>query len=306
MSTPDVIAEQLTARLAESVSLAVGRFSDDSVAGERLALSRSTAEALRGIARPMVDRLRTARAVPYTAGNEVEGEEYFLVSDAETLADLGPFRRLALNLGSMPMTRPADLDGSLDVTAAGFGDEDAARVVAVQKADPRRGHRGGRFFALGAQQLTLLDEPLFAFSPRFDFVVGPDWAVVLNQRAFESLLRHVSQVEKRIGGWVSSITTHLPMAPGSADALRAVAMRDSRTWRRLREISHRGHLSRITVDQVRAYSVRVGLDADTVVQDGQLVFDPAERFGFLHLLNEDLYRGDLTDEVYEAQRKAPT
>jgi hypothetical protein len=38
---------------------------------------------------------------------------------------------------------------------------------------------------------------------------------------------------------------------------------------------------------------------------GELVFDPAERFSFFHLLNEDLYRGALTDETFEAQRKTP-
>ena len=37
---------------------------------------------------------------------------------------------------------------------------------------------------------------------------------------------------------------------------------------------------------------------------GRLTFDPAQRFSFLHLLNEDLYKGQLTDELFEAQRKA--
>ena len=42
----------------------------------------------------------------------------------------------------------------------------------------------------------------------------------------------------------------------------------------------------------------------TVVAGGRLTFDPAQRFSFLHLLNEDLYKGQLTDELFEAQRKA--
>lgn len=152
----------------------------------------------------------------------------------------------------------------------------------------------------------MLEEPVFAFSPTIDFLVGPDWAVVLRQRPFEALLRHVSQVEQRIGGWVESITTHLPMDSGSAATLRDVAMRDSRTWRRLREIHQRGHLANVSIEQVRDYAGRVGLDVNNVVRDGKLVFDPADRFGFLHLLNEDLYRGPLTDDVYEAQRKMTT
>ncbi|PYF98333.1 protein of unknown function [Georgenia satyanarayanai] len=305
MSQEDV-ATNVEARLAESVSLAVGRLADGSLSKARLGLDARTADALRDLGRPVVERLRGAPAVPYTAGNEIEGDEYFLVTDTDTLGDLAPFRELALDLGSMPMTRPAELDASIGVSAAGYGDDDAARVVAVQKSDPRMGHRGGRFFAIGAQRLTLVEEPLFAFSPRFDFLVGPDWAVVLNQKAFESLLRHVSQVEQRIAGWVDGITTHLPMSAGSVESLRDVALRDSRTWRRLREINQRGHLAHVTIDDVRDYSDRVGLDPEHVVKDGELVFDPAERFGFLHLLNEDLYRGYLTDEVYEARRKSTT
>jgi hypothetical protein len=304
--TPDDAADQLQARLTESVTLCVGRLVGGGLERARLAIDQGAAGALRTQAAPVVERLRTAEAVPYTAGNELGDDQYFWVQDPDTLEDLVPFRILAAELGSMPVTRPADLDATVGVTATGFGDDDATRVVVVQKADPRLKHRGGRFFALGADTLRLLDEPVFAFSPTVDFLVAHDWAVVLRQQPFEALLRHVSQVEQRIGGWVESITAHLPMVAGSAAALREVAMRDSRTWRRLREIHQRGHLAKVTIEDVRDYGARVGLDVDRVVRDGQLVFDPADRFGFLHLLNEDLYRGPLTDEVYEAQRKAAT
>lgn len=46
------------------------------------------------------------------------------------------------------------------------------------------------------------------------------------------------------------------------------------------------------------------MDVDKVVSNGQLVFDPEERFTIMELLNEDLFRGPLTDELFEAQRKA--
>ena len=80
--------------------------------------------------------------------------------------------------------------------------------------------------------------------------------------------------------------------------------RDIVTWRRLRDIEHRGHLATVTLDQVRDYAGHVGLEPDKVVVDDELVFDPAERFGFLHLLNEDLYTGPLTGEAFESQRKS--
>jgi hypothetical protein len=54
---------------------------------------------------------------------------------------------------------------------------------------------------------------------------------------------------------------------------------------------------------VRTYASLVGLDPDTVVVGDRLAFDPAQRFTFLHLLNEDLYKGQLTDVLFEAHRK---
>ena len=94
------------------------------------------------------------------------------------------------------------------------------------------------------------------------------------------------------------------MSASSIDSLREVALRDSRTWRRLRDIERRGHLAHVTLDQVGAYAGEVGLNSATVIVNGELVFDPSERFGFLHLLNEDLYNGPLTGEAFESQRKA--
>ena len=40
------------------------------------------------------------------------------------------------------------------------------------------------------------------------------------------------------------------------------------------------------------------------IRDGKLVFEPADRLSFLHLLNDELYRGFVTDVTFEAQRKA--
>ena len=100
------------------------------------------------------------------------------------------------------------------------------------------------------------------------------------------------------------ITDHLPKASASVAALEEVALRDSRVWRKLREIRRRGHRASVDLKEVTRYAKRMGLDPKTIVQDGQLVFDPTNRFSFLHLLNEDLYKGPLT-EAFEAQRKAP-
>lgn len=118
------------------------------------------------------------------------------------------------------------------------------------------------------------------------------------------MFRQIGLVEKHVSTWIKGITDHLPMSQVSIASLREVAMKDSRTWRRLRDIDRRGHLARVDLDRVRTYAGEVGLDPAKMVIAGELVFDPSERFGFLHLLNEDLYKGPLTGEAFESQRKA--
>ena len=154
------------------------------------------------------------------------------------------------------------------------------------------------------QRLERLEGPTFAFYTNFDLVLSPNWAVVVNQSEFERLFRDAGLVEQHIAEWVAGIGEHLPWAPGAVDALAEVALRDSRIWRRLREINRRGHLATVTIDQVRDYATQMELGVDDLVVDEQLVFEPDERFTILHLLNEDLFRGPLTQARFEAQRKS--
>lgn len=118
--------------------------------------------------------------------------------------------------------------------------------------------------------------------------------------------REIGLIDKHVRGWVTGITDRLPMTPASEAELLRVAREDSQTWRRLREIRRRGHLARVELADVLKYANKVGLDPKSIVRQGKLVFDPGIRFGFLHLLNEDLYRGDLANVTFEAQRKAAT
>lgn len=178
------------------------------------------------------------------------------------------------------------------------------RVVFAKRTNPSVAYSRGKFFAIGQERLRRLDEPAFSFSPGFDLVVSSSWAIVLNLTSFERLFRDIGIVDRHLTGWVQEITDHLPMSQSNADALTEVARRDSRTWRKLRDIQARGHLSSVTLDMVVEYAAEMGLDPAAIVKDGELVFDATDRFSFLHLLNEDLFRGALTSEAFEAQRKA--
>lgn len=94
---------------------------------------------------------------------------------------------------------------------------------------------------MAQDQLRRLEEPVFSFSPGFDLIVTDEWVIVLNQTAFERLYRDLGLIDRHVSEWLKGITDYLPMAESSVAALREVALRDSRTWRKLREI-RRGSL----------------------------------------------------------------
>ncbi|HEX9992632.1 MAG TPA: hypothetical protein VGB14_06880 [Acidimicrobiales bacterium] len=303
MASLDDVRADVAARSDEAVSVVVGRKgTDGEVDAAKLALADDAAEAFRDLARQSLEDLGRRQSVPYTVDAELNRGELFVIDDADDLAELGDLTELADQAATLPIRAPRDLDLGIQFYAVVVGDD--TRVTLVRRTDPRIGFRRGGWIAIGRQQLTKLEEPVFSFSPGFDFVLGPGWAVILNQISFERLFRDIGLIDKHVQGWVEGITDHLPMEPVSVAALLRVARDDSRTWRRLREIRRRGHLANIELAEVRKYARRVGIDPKSIIRNGKLVFDPGERFSFLHLLNEDLYRGFLTDVTFEAQRKA--
>lgn len=302
-SLPEITAE-LTDKVEQAVSLVVTRKGEEvALDARKVNLANDAADAFRALCRDLVESLPKRTVVTYTADAELTGSEIFVIDDEDTLDELADLRELATQASTLPNTAPQDLNVSIQLYAVVVGD--ATRAVFVRRADPTMSFKAGRVFAVGQQQLRLLEEPVFRFSPGFDLVLTDEWVVVLSQAAFERLYRDIGLIDQHVSEWVKGITDYLPMAKESISALTDVASRDSRLWRKLREIRRRGHLAAVDLKEVTRYAKRMGLDPKKIVQDNQLVFDPTERFSFLHLLNEDLYKGPLTDEAFEAQRKAP-
>jgi Domain of unknown function (DUF4868) len=299
------IRSELASAIDGAVSVVVARrTSDADLDAAKLALAQDAADAFRDLARQCLDDLDGRLAVQYTADAELGRGEAFIVDDPADLAELADLSNLAGQAATLAVTPPRDLDLRIQFYGVVLGDD--ARLILIRRTDPQIAYRGGRWLAIAGERLTKLEEPAFSFSPGFDLILHARWTLILNQGAFERLFREIGLIDKHIRSWVRGITDHLPMDSSSADELVRVAHGDSRLWRRLREIQRRGHLARVELADVRKYARRVGLDPNAIIRNGQLVFDASERFSFLHLLNEDLYRGPLTDETFEAQRKAAT
>ena len=298
----DEVVEDLNSVLGQAISLVVGRLAGQEIETQRLLIQGDVGQAFADQTEEVNQRIGAATVVAYEANAELNSGEVFLIEEDATLVELNAFTVFADDIGAIQAVSPGELDLKIKFYAVAVGDQD--RVVYVKKTDPSVAHKAGRFFAVGQERLTRVQEPDFSFSADFDFVLGPGWAVVLNQKSFEMLFRSVGLVQQHVDSWIEGVTDHLPMASESLDKLREVAIADSRLWRRLKEIKSRGHLANVTLKDVRTYAKAMDMDPDTVVEGDELVFDPAQRFGFLQLLNEDLYRGQLTKTIFESQRKA--
>lgn len=244
-----------------------------------------------------------ATRVDFTADAELLDNQVFLIDQAEVLTELDHLRQVvegASGLDAVPPAQLSELHIEFYGVAAG---NDLPRLGFVKKANPVKVARRGQLFTTGRARLAAIEDPLIALDSTFDFVLGDDWAAVLDQRHYELLVRSSPTMQAHIAAWVDGISLALPLSTASETALREAATRDSRLWGRLRAINQRGHLAAVDMKKLRTYAKAMGLDPDKIIVDGQLEFAADDRFTMVKLLNEDLYSGGLTGERFEAQRK---
>lgn len=305
MGLSDALAAAASAVEGESeLSLVVGQSRGTPPAFEfhAVRLSSDIATDFREIARTWLAGLQDHTVVPYEAMTELDSNEVFLIEDPETLAELQDLSGLVNVAVELPELPASGLDHKLGLYGVVAGDDD--RVVFMKRSDPQVGHSRSRgLIASFRARLERLTAPTFAFYDRFDFALSSSWALVVQQSAFEKAFRDAGLVEQHVDEWVDVVASSLPWAAGAVDELRVAARGDSRMWRRLRDIHRRGHLAAVTIDQVKEYAEEVGLDAADLVVNDELVFEQADKFKLLQLLNEDLFRGPLTGETFEAHRK---
>ena len=306
MVTAAKVIEASRAHVADAVGLLVARLADDGrVEGAKLHLSANVADSFRGYCLGALDWLATATEQSYSDGAELDANAFFLIDDMAILDELsaiGDLRTAIETLAEHPSRRARPDDPAVRRRRRQRRRPRAVRASHQPAARPRR------------RQEVLRHRRRAPDTPRRAGVQLRSEVRLPRRRRLGDRPRPavVRDALPRRSGWspptshggsVASPTT-CPMDAADVESLRTVALHDSRTWRQLREIEQRGHLADVSLDQVERYATVVGIDPATIVAGGRLTFDPAQRFSFLHLLNEDLYKGQLTDELFEAQRKA--
>jgi len=235
----------------------------------------------------------------------MEAEEYFVLARTEIPDEHPVMTALELSDTADLLTASSLAGETFWFYAVVFGIGRSGRTSFVRKTNPHYVAKRGNLFTLLGDVLARLEQPLFTFDDRFDAIIAPTTIFVAHQTGFELLFRDSDFISSHIPEWIDAIADHLPIDRDGAQQLADAAASDSRLSRRLRSISARGHLRRVSVPRLRQEILAQGLNPEAFIRRGKLVFEWEHRFDLLSILNEDLFTGGLSGIHYRVDRKAP-
>jgi hypothetical protein len=242
----------------------------------------------------------------YFADMQLEDEEFLYVNDEDLVGDsavadyvLPAVRLQTVNSRSLPSRRIA-----LYAAVLGTGED---MVAFVRKSNPRNGVRSGSLLGSLGNTLTKIDKPIFTLDDHFDLILDEAGITALSQNTFEVLFRDTPSLQQRIPEWIEAIgDTNHPFADDGAERLAKRCQTDGRLRKRVRNIAERGHLARVGPDRIREHlrDLRMN-EGDFLTEADELLLDDADPFRLVYLLNEDFFKGGLTDVSFRSDRKAP-
>jgi hypothetical protein len=184
-------------------------------------------------------------------------------------------------------------------------DTKAGRVTMIKKRTPAKRASEGKWWALADKELRLIEDDPWQIYPSFDLVVCEKGAYVLYLGALDQLLGDSEILTQRVGDWVKMVAASLPIGPGQDSILIERCEESSRLRQRLRAIHSRGHLSRVSIAEVRAHAKRMKLKPKDFIKNDKLLVTETNVDQLLKLLNEDLFTGGLTGDPFVSGGKEP-
>ncbi len=288
-----------------TLTLLVARRSGVHVVGGHVNVADDARDALRRNADRAIEDLETMEVRRYDPDAQLEEGQYFLLDRSAVEDSMGVLSFLDAGPEADVMTPAVVAERPQLFYATLIGRDPGSRLAFVSKSNPAKVVRQGRFLTPKRDVLTRIEDDVFLFEDRVDMIVSPDRVVAFNQPAFEQWFRDTPALQGRVKDWIGGIAEHLPLEGDGAERLAERCRTNSRLRRVLFSIQARGHLKDVSIARIRQYARRQGLDASGLIRNGSLVFDDADPTTLLKLLNEDLFRGGLTDEPFVVDRKSP-
>lgn len=151
--------------------------------------------------------------------------------------------------------------------------------------------------------LARLTDHVLAFDPNFDLVITPEKLYILDHKDFEALFKDSDAVLARSKEWSEKLTTQLPSTEGSAAAVEAILRRNSVMRRKVTSILRRPYFEELKPEILLDRLTQHGMDEEIHFPDGKLNFTEETIVALVRLLNEDLFRGDFSNEQFAASGK---
>lgn len=151
--------------------------------------------------------------------------------------------------------------------------------------------------------LTEVQDPVLSFDDRIDVVVEPGRVIVLDVRSFESLFRDSETVLEAVPKWIDEFQSHVKISEEGREVLLTSVRRNSIHRRKLLAILESPYANTLTPERIRNRMEHHGLDHSALLVEETLQVTEGSLSDILKLLNEDLYRGDFSDEHFAASGK---
>ena len=239
--------------------------------------------------------------IEFNAGYQPEAHERFILpdfvlpdwlatEDSQSVADLDAI---------------TDDDALLDTTkgVAAFARKDGTEIILFQNFSRSHVIRPGRFLFLQNNTYESTQRPGLTLDNKLSAVYRPDDQTLLfhNFRTVNTFLPLADFYQEASEQKIRDVLGHELLEPEDEDALAVNANQWFR--KRFAMLGDSGVLDNYTAEQIREHSA--GYEVDVAVKDGKITFpeDKREAKRLLQFLNEEIFRGAITETLYETNSK---
>lgn len=251
------------------------------------------------------DFLDGARLIAFDAGYTPESDEVFEIDDFEAPAWLTA--RTSLNATELDSIVGHESDfPKLGCVVAFARNARREEVVLFQNFVPSHLISPGKFFFQANGTYITNEKPGLTLGQKLSAVYYPGTRKLLfkNFRATNTFLPLANYFCEASGEEIRQILNHRIFAPESTISVDALATNPPQWFRkRFAMLRASGLLDGYTAEQIRDRSP--GYDIEVKVERNKIVF-PADRTAakkLLQFLNEEIFRGAITEKLYETNSK---
>lgn len=267
-----------------------------------LTLDNDAQTALTGMISGLVDSIRAADHVEFDAGYRAEQDEVITLAPFELPGSLSVLNNAA-DSAVLPPLNPASIDEvGVRAIAAVEWDRNAPRFIAFQRVESRYVLKREPWRLMFAEGRFVRDErPGLEIAERVDAVLEDDTLYVVSWPKAHSVLDLTPWMREATVTEMEVFFKHKKLA--LVDGFDSETLADTAVRRKVASITDRKVLDKCSVQSLRQYAAKFGVDLK--VSKGKIVL-PSQKKEFkavLGLLDEDLLSFEPTDERWIVNSK---